>query len=56
LTIAASEILKKVGEKTLSDVLESVKQAKPKDEDTAIKSAVMAWDLISQHGTACSLP
>jgi hypothetical protein len=43
LAIAASEILKKVGEKTLSDVLEGVKQAKPKDED-AIKAAVMAWD------------
>jgi hypothetical protein len=44
LSIAASEILKKVGEKTLNDVLESVNQAKPKDEDTAIRAAVIAWD------------
>jgi hypothetical protein len=43
LSIAASKILKKAGEKTLSDVLEGVKQAKSKDED-AIKAAVMAWD------------
>jgi hypothetical protein len=44
LSIAASKILKKVGEKSLSDVLESVKQVKPKDEDTAIKAAIVVWD------------
>jgi hypothetical protein len=44
LSIAASEILKRAGERTLFDVLESVKKARPKDEDTAIKAAVIAWD------------
>jgi hypothetical protein len=44
LSIAALEILKRAGERTLLDVLESVRQAKPEDEETAIKAAVMAWD------------
>jgi hypothetical protein len=36
--------LKRAGERTLLDVLESVRHANPKDQDTAIKAAVMAWD------------
>jgi hypothetical protein len=52
LNIAASEILKIAGEKALSEVLESVKRAKPKDEEAAIKAAVVTWgsDITRRRG------
>jgi hypothetical protein len=52
LNIAASEILKKAGEKTLNEVVEGVKRAKPRDEDAAIKAAVVAWgsDITTRWG------
>jgi hypothetical protein len=52
LSIAASEILKRVGEKTLNEVLESVKPTTPNDEDAATKAAVVTWgsDITKRHG------
>jgi hypothetical protein len=44
LSLAASEILKRVGEKTLSEVLDSIGRTKPKDVDAAIKTTIVRWD------------